>query len=85
MLRIFIVNYKIPLLLVLFLLFSRDSQAGFSSELFQSHRAFYKMSLGKIKNNSDIIGVEGRMIFEWRSVCDGWSVNQRYLMQYQEI
>ena len=65
------------------LLPSQESLAGAGTKLFQSHRAFYKMSLGKIKNNSDIIGVEGRMIFEWRSVCDGWSVNQRYLMRYQ--
>jgi hypothetical protein len=78
-----ITNYKIPLLLVLLLLSSRESQAGASTKLFQPHRAFYEMSLGKIKNNSDIIGVEGRMIFEWRRLCDGWSVNQRYLMRYQ--
>ena len=51
---------------------------------FQPHRAFYKMALGTSKSTSGIVGVDGRMVFEWRSVCDGWVVEQRYLMRYQK-
>lgn len=51
---------------------------------FQPHRAYYKMSLGTSKSTSGIVGVDGRMVFEWRSVCDGWVVEQRYLMRYQK-
>ena len=57
--------------------------AGAASENFQPHRAFYKMTMGSSKANSGIIGVDGRMIFEWRSTCDAWVVEQRYVMTYQ--
>jgi len=49
---------------------------------FQPHRAFYEMSTTKIKRGSAIMDVDGRMVFEWRVICDGWVVEQRYIMRY---
>ena len=76
-------NLQKLLCLVLLILLSEKVSAGTSSENFQPHRAFYKMTMGSSKVNSGIIGVDGRMIFEWRSTCDAWVVEQRYVMRYQ--
>lgn len=46
------------------------------------HRAVYGVSLGTAESSSTIIGVQGRMGFEWRDNCDGWSVDQRYAMEF---
>ena len=72
-------------LLFLFLvkLVPRSLVAGPATENFQPHRAFYKMTMGSSKGSSGIIGVDGRMIFEWRSTCDAYIVEQRYMMRYQ--
>ena len=76
-------NLQKLLCLVLLILLSEKVSAGTSSEKFQPHRAFYKMTMGSSKANSGIIGVDGRMVFEWRSTCDAWVVEQRYIMRYQ--
>ena len=76
-------NLQKLLCLFLLILLSEKVSAGTSSENFQPHRAFYKMTMGSSKVNSGIIGVDGRMIFEWRSTCDAWVVEQRYVMRYQ--
>jgi hypothetical protein len=46
------------------------------------HRALYTVSLGKAEQASGIADVRGRMAFEWRDVCDGWAVEQRYAMEF---
>ena len=69
--------------LFLLVILPESALAGAASENFQPHRAFYKMTMGSSKVNSGIIGVDGRMIFEWRSTCDAWVVEQRYVMTYQ--
>ena len=71
------------LFLSLLILMSGSVLAGSASENFQPHRAFYKMTMGSSKSSSGIIGVDGRMIFEWRSTCDAYIVEQRYMMRYQ--
>ena len=47
-----------------------------------SHRALYKVSLARAEPSSEIIDVRGRMGFEWRDDCDGWAIDQRYLMSF---
>lgn len=47
-----------------------------------AHRALYKVSLARAASSSEIIDVRGRMGFEWRDDCDGWSVEQRYQMAF---
>ena len=76
-------NLQKLLFLFLLIILSESVSAGTASENFQPHRAFYKMTMGSSKVNSGIIGVDGRMIFEWRSTCDAWVVEQRYVMSYQ--
>ena len=45
-----------------------------------AHRALYKVALAQATSSSEIIDVRGRMGFEWRDDCDGWAIEQRYLM-----
>lgn len=46
------------------------------------HRAIYTMSLGAVKNGGDINDVSGRMLFEWRDVCDGWAIQQHMQLHF---
>ena len=52
--------------------------------LFVPHRAFYVMSLGTSQSNANVIDVDGRMVFEWRDDCEGWSVEQRYAINFYD-
>ena len=47
-----------------------------------AHRALYKVALAQATSSSEIIDVRGRMGFEWRDDCDGWAIEQRYLMSF---
>lgn len=47
-----------------------------------AHRALYKVSLARADASSEIVDVSGRMGFEWRDDCDGWAIEQRYLMSF---
>lgn len=46
------------------------------------HRAIYTMSLGSVKNGSNISGVSGKMMFEWADSCDGWATTQQMQMHF---
>ena len=63
------------------LLASGDPVAA-STVAVQPHRALYSVSLESAGASSDVIGVSGRMAFEWRDDCDGWAVEQRYIMDF---
>ena len=43
-----------------------------------SHRAVYKMTLGKTASGSTVVDAQGAMLMEWGDSCDGWTVEQRY-------
>ncbi len=47
-----------------------------------THRAFYSLSLGKLEQGGGISDVRGGMSFDWADSCDGWTVEQRYVMQF---
>jgi hypothetical protein len=49
---------------------------------FLPHRALYEMKLGRSKNGAEVADVNGRMAFEWRDDCDGWTVEQQYLLRF---
>ncbi len=53
-----------------------------SSVAIVAHRALYKVSLERADSSAEIIDVRGRMGFEWRDDCDGWAIEQRYLMAF---
>jgi hypothetical protein len=38
------------------------------------HRAVYEMSLTKARSSQAATAVDGRMVFVWKDVCDGWSL-----------
>ncbi|MDF1791156.1 MAG: DUF1849 family protein [Thalassobaculaceae bacterium] len=61
---------------------SAAGQAASATVEILPHRALYKVSLEKAASSSSIIGVRGRMGFEWRDACDGWAVEQRYAMEF---
>jgi hypothetical protein len=46
------------------------------------HRAIYDMTLASVKNGSNITGVSGQMLFEWRDACDGWAVEQHLKLHF---
>jgi hypothetical protein len=58
--------------------------ASTAANEFVSHRAFYEMRLGRTTSQSKIIGADGRMAFEWREQCDGWVVQQQYLLEFAD-
>ena len=49
---------------------------------FAPHRAVYDLTLARSSQSSDISDVSGTMTFEWGDSCDGWTVNQRSLMNF---
>lgn len=48
------------------------------------HRAIYKLGLASATGNGGggVADVSGRMLFQWGDECDGWSVEQRYSMDF---
>lgn len=46
------------------------------------HQAIYEMSLGDIRSGADINDVQGRMLFRWSDACEGWEVEQRYVLEF---
>src|SRR3970282_646438 len=53
--------------------------AAFALDL-RPHRALYTLSLAAARGSSDISALDGRMALEWADACDGWTVNQKVLM-----
>ena len=47
-----------------------------------THRAFYTLSRGTVTQGGGISDVRGGMSFDWADSCDGWTVEQRYVMQF---
>jgi hypothetical protein len=45
------------------------------------HRALYDLSLASTRASGGVVGVEGRMMFQWGDTCDGWTIEQRYRMR----
>jgi len=45
------------------------------------HRAAYNFEVIEIDDRSGVTQIEGGMTFEWADACDGWAVDQRYLLR----
>lgn len=56
---------------------SVKGEAGFVPP--QMHRAVYDLTLDHAKSASDVMGIEGRMVVEWRGgpACEGYTSDQR--------
>ncbi|MFC0408511.1 cell envelope integrity EipB family protein [Roseomonas elaeocarpi] len=46
-----------------------------------AHRAAYRLTLDRTRENSDIMGVQGAMLFEVLDACEGWTTRQRLTLQ----
>ncbi|MEQ8967080.1 MAG: DUF1849 family protein [Azospirillaceae bacterium] len=46
------------------------------------HRAIYGLDLASSRSGARISDVDGRMLFKWEETCDGWVIEQRYLMTF---
>ncbi|PKQ05488.1 MAG: hypothetical protein CVT72_09395 [Alphaproteobacteria bacterium HGW-Alphaproteobacteria-11] len=57
---------------------SHPTAAAIGADL-QMHRAVYDLSLGRSQPVSDVAGIEGRMVVEWRgsAACGGYTSMQR--------
>jgi hypothetical protein len=58
------------------------AESGDAAPAVQMHRAVYDLSLDRVKNVSDIEGLQGRMVVEWRggSACGGYISDQRVVI-----
>jgi hypothetical protein len=45
------------------------------------HRALYTMSLAGSRTDSGVVDASGTMAYQWGETCDGWTIEQRYLLK----
>jgi EipB-like len=45
------------------------------------HRAGYELTLKSVRSGSGVIDVTGVLSYDWSDSCDGWIVEQRYVLQ----
>jgi len=50
-------------------------------EAMVGHRAAYRLSLDRVRENSDIARAEGAMLYEVVDACDGWTTRQRFQLR----
>lgn len=50
-------------------------------EAMVGHRAAYRLSLDRVRDNSDIARAEGAMLYEVVDACDGWATRQRFQLR----
>jgi len=39
------------------------------------------MSLGSVRNDSEMVDARGAMVYQWGETCDGWTIEQRYRLK----
>jgi hypothetical protein len=52
-----------------------------AAEAMVPHKAVYDLSLAKARSSQAASAISGRIVFTWRDVCDGWSVDYKAEMQ----
>lgn len=45
------------------------------------HRAGYALTLKSVRSGSGVIDVDGVLSYDWTDSCDGWIVEQRYVLR----
>nr|WP_282572216.1 cell envelope integrity EipB family protein [Roseomonas acroporae] len=43
-----------------------------------AHRAAYRLTLDRARDNSNVVSARGAMIYEQADACDGWATRQRF-------
>jgi hypothetical protein len=46
------------------------------------HRASYLLSMGRSLSGSDVVDVQGVMVYEFTDACDGWTTTQKARIQF---
>ena len=64
---------------IIFICLSRDVTAATS---LVSHKANYTLTMGEKNKNALVQNVRGKISFELRYECDGWSLTEDYLFQF---
>lgn len=49
-----------------------------------THRALYRLAMVPGSGGSGVVGVDGGMSFEWGESCDGWIIEQHYVMRFEQ-
>ncbi len=49
------------------------------------HHAAYSLQLKNTSTGSKVLAVDGGISYEWADTCDGWAVEQRYLMRVLRV
>lgn len=49
-------------------------------EAMAAHRAGYRLTLDRTRDNSNIVRAEGAMLYEVVDACDGWATRQRFTL-----
>lgn len=57
-------------------------KTAFGAQLL-SHKAIYSLNIKKTNKNSSIEGGYGRSHFEIQQVCNGWNINEDYILLYK--
>lgn len=50
---------------------------------FTPHKALYEIDLVSTKSGSQIINIDGQMMYEWRSNCDAWNTKHKFNLRYE--
>ena len=48
-----------------------------------SHNVIYSLNITKINKNSSLEGGKGKSVFEIKKVCNGWNVNEDFILIYE--
>lgn len=47
------------------------------------HKALYDINLAATKSGSQIVNVEGQMLYEWQPACEAWNSSHRFNLRYE--
>jgi hypothetical protein len=48
-----------------------------------AHKALYDVSLSEARNDSQIINISGKMLYEWQPSCDAWVSKHKFDLFYE--
>ena len=50
---------------------------------FVPHKALYDIRLKKAKSGSQVVNIEGQMLYEWQPSCEAWISNHKFNLAYE--
>lgn len=49
----------------------------------EPHKALYEIDLVSTRGGSQIVNIDGQMLYEWSTGCDAWNSNHRFNLLYE--